>query len=421
MNRRGMTSLFIALFLVMVLGGAAFAVSPAPLPDAFYGTISLSGGAVNGGIVETYINDKPAGTINYIKFTGNNFGGSGGFNAKLLAQAPIESIGQEIKFYVNGILATPSEKVLYVSQIVKQLNLTMPYNLVSADITTSANSVDVSKNISFTVKANYSNGTSTDVTASPRTHIVIENPNVFKLENGVLKALVAGTSKVTIIFGNQSKEFALTATTPSTGGGGGGGGTTPPPSTGGGGGTTPTTPVSKLNDIANNWSKDFILRLELKGIINGYADGTFKPDNNITRGEFIKMLVLSAGLTPSNDYTVLKGFKDYDKMLDWVKPFAAAALNAKLITGYSDKTLKLEVKINRSEVAVFVANALSGSEQAQLAFKDNAKIPSWSRVAIAKLISNGLINGYPDGNYKPLNFITRAEVAKILALFIDKK
>jgi methionine-rich copper-binding protein CopC len=170
----------------------------------------------------------------------------------------------------------------------------------------------------------------------------------------------------------------------------------------------PRPPV-QFKDLSGHWAEDVVLKLAARGIISGYPDGTFRPDNNVTRAEFAKMLVVALDLAP--DAAAAAGFADAAEIPAWARGYVGAAVKAGLIKGYEDKTFRADRQITRAELAVMVARALKAAEKAELGFKDAADIPSWAAEGIAQAVAKGIIKGYEDNTFRPANPATRAETA----------
>lgn len=190
--------------------------------------------------------------------------------------------------------------------------------------------------------------------------------------------------------------------------------------------TVITTPIpvsnpTSITDITNSWAKSDIDFLVNKGIINGYSDGTFKPEQTITRGEFIALLVKASGLESSKDFTSLNKFDDFENVPDWAKSTVATAVYANILTGFNDNTLRLDSKITRVEIVVLMSKILNSENQTQPSFKDTNKIPSWASDAVSKVTATGIIKGYPDNTFKPENLATRAETATMIAIYFRQK
>lgn len=115
---------------------------------------------------------------------------------------------------------------------------------------------------------------------------------------------------------------------------------------------------SSKNDFsdvsADKWYNNAVSTLSNMGVIGGYADGTFRPDAPISRAEFAKIAV---SFTQNNGSAVYNYFTDV-KTTDWFAPYVTAAKDAGLIEGYSDGSFKPESKITRAEACAIVNRTL---------------------------------------------------------------
>ncbi|MBP1761860.1 MAG: S-layer protein, partial [Firmicutes bacterium] len=182
-------------------------------------------------------------------------------------------------------------------------------------------------------------------------------------------------------------------------------------------GAVPSQAVAAdLGDISNHWAKSQIESLIERGIVTGYPDNTFKPDNTITRAEFITMInkAYSFTATAQINYTDVPASA-------WYATEIAKAKAAGYIAGYEDGTMRPNAQISRQEAAKIVSTILkldTSSDSALSAFTDAAAIPAWSRGYVAAMVKAGYITGYPDGTFKAGNAINRAEAAVILGRVI---
>ena len=112
---------------------------------------------------------------------------------------------------------------------------------------------------------------------------------------------------------------------------------------------------NNFSDVsADKWYNNAVSTLSNMGVIGGYADGTFRPDAPISRAEFAKIAVSFTQNTGSATYNY---FTDV-KTTDWFAPYVTAAKDAGLIEGYSDGSFKPESKITRAEACAIVNRTL---------------------------------------------------------------
>ncbi len=161
----------------------------------------------------------------------------------------------------------------------------------------------------------------------------------------------------------------------------------------------------------SHWAYDSVKRLAENFILNGYLDGTFKPDANITRGEFAKIIVSA---TDTLDVDATSSFSDVSTS-DWYYLYVSSALKEGYITGYPDGTFRPDAYITRADICTIVQRCLEAEFQTGVtAFSDDHLIPIYARDAVYSLVSLGIINGMGDRTFAPKAFATRAQTAKII-------
>src|SRR5450756_1288582 len=167
----------------------------------------------------------------------------------------------------------------------------------------------------------------------------------------------------------------------------------------------------QATDISGHWAQVKIQSWIDKGLIKGYPDGTFKPDQDITRAEFMALVNRAFGYTAVAPIT----YTDV-KAGSWYAPEVAKAQAAGYITGYPDGTMKPENPITREEVATIVARIKNLTSDANAADKytDASKISSWRKGEVGAVTSAKIMQGYPDGSFMPQGLITSAEVVEAL-------
>lgn len=175
-----------------------------------------------------------------------------------------------------------------------------------------------------------------------------------------------------------------------------------------------------LLDIDAHWARTEILILVANGVISGYPDGTFRPDDPVSRAEMVKMLV--EGLRLGGEADLLRGhaldipFVDVSDS-DWYAPYLAVAGERQLIRGYEDGSFGGDLSISRAEAATVLGRALQGTGLPAgeiTEFSDHADIPQWAREFVAALNAAGIVRGYEQGDFRPSGQITRAEVAVMI-------
>ncbi|QGG47218.1 S-layer homology domain-containing protein [Heliorestis convoluta] len=171
-------------------------------------------------------------------------------------------------------------------------------------------------------------------------------------------------------------------------------------------------------DIQGHWAEKWIEKMIQKGIVSGYPDGTFQPTKEITRAEFATIV---NNALDKNDATAEANFTDV-KTSDWYYRQVAIAKKEGYISGYPDGTFKPNQPISRQEAAVLMTNLLKLDQNAQLRwYSDQNQIGNWAATSIAAVNKAGLMQGYPEGTFQPLNPITRAETAVLIDKVLEYK
>ena len=176
----------------------------------------------------------------------------------------------------------------------------------------------------------------------------------------------------------------------------------------------PTNPPKSENfsDMAeNHWAYKAVKKLNDEGIMTGYDDGTVKPDNSVTRAEFIKLLTAALEIYDSAAECV---FDDVENGA-WYAGYIASAVKEGITTGYPDNTFKPNAPITREDAALMIYRAAGTEfEAAEPEFTDKSIISDYAYNAVGALSERGIINGFDDGEFKPANAITRAQTAQII-------
>lgn len=172
-------------------------------------------------------------------------------------------------------------------------------------------------------------------------------------------------------------------------------------------------------DIVGHWAEDNISQWVDKGLITGYSDGSFKPNESITRAEFMALVNRAYGFAGQASVS----FSDVNAS-NWFYDDAAKAVAAGYMAGYNDGTLRPNNDISRQEVAVILSRLLKMPQVSNMTviqnFSDYSSIPAWSKEAVNSVVVDAYMGGYPDGSYGPANSITRAETVTVLARAIGQ-
>ncbi|GIN40771.1 S-layer homology domain-containing protein [Heyndrickxia oleronia] len=161
---------------------------------------------------------------------------------------------------------------------------------------------------------------------------------------------------------------------------------------------------------ANSYYYEYVNELFERSFVNGYKDGSFKPNGLLTRAEASKILALNLGLdlTQSFNHT----FKDVPAD-SWAYPYISALREAGIINGYQDGTFKPNAPITRNEMAKIIVYGygLEPAKEITLPFTDVQANNNWAAPYIQTLYNLGITNGQTSKTYGGNSTVTRANMA----------
>ena len=180
-----------------------------------------------------------------------------------------------------------------------------------------------------------------------------------------------------------------------------------------------------FSDLTNaHWAYENIMGLVEKGVINGYQDGTYRPENDVTRGEFFKLIVTSV-----EDEEYIESFYGFMKPLlpHWASMYALYIADEGCMM--AEKTVTdLDTSISRLEMAVTIAkiamkNNLRNIEEDYYPEKltDLTELSEENRLYVEYVVELGIIKGYEDKTFRPNQNMTRAEVATVISRVLERK
>jgi uncharacterized repeat protein (TIGR02059 family) len=176
-----------------------------------------------------------------------------------------------------------------------------------------------------------------------------------------------------------------------------------------------------FTDMGKHWSNASVAELSAKNIIDSSYGSVFNPEKKITRAEFAVML--SRGLGLLGDRETAQRFRDIQPSTQ-TGDYIGAAAKAGIITGNTDGTFRPNDNITREQMAIMMIRAmeytnhpitLSGTSASTLArFKDKSKIQNQSAEFVAKAVQSGIILGMTVSEFQPQGNATRAQAAVML-------
>ncbi len=183
---------------------------------------------------------------------------------------------------------------------------------------------------------------------------------------------------------------------------------------------TDTTTVMNFSDIAGHWAEASIQQAVSMGMVKGYTDGTFQPNQTVTRAEFAVMLM---NVLKPQGAAVDLNFIDTDTIGVWAKTAIAQAVQAGIITGYGDGGFHPNAEITRAEMAVILAKALGKSAEVKrtTSFADDKNIPAWAKASVEFVKRAGIVQGRGDNEFAPQDSATRAEAVTVLLKLLAQR
>lgn len=172
--------------------------------------------------------------------------------------------------------------------------------------------------------------------------------------------------------------------------------------------------VDTSSDISGHWAQRQLQSFVDDGYLKGYEDGTYRPENKVTRAEFSALMNRVAGLTQES--ADIQKFEDVSASR-WYYTDLAKGLAAGYIAGTTPTTMEPNTTATREQAFAMLARLLKmtdGDASVLARFSDGSSVSAYARGCIAALVSAGIVSGYPDGTLLPQGTLTRAEAVTIL-------
>ncbi len=176
--------------------------------------------------------------------------------------------------------------------------------------------------------------------------------------------------------------------------------------------------AKEFTDMENHWSKTFVDYGVENGYINGYDDGTFRPDKTVTRAEFSKMINTALGIESKSEAE----FSDVSKN-DWFYNEVLKAVYAGYVSGYENGTFRPNNTITRQEAAVILYRVtLPAQGTANLSmFADGKDVADWASDAVGAMAAKGYISGDEYKRVLPNGGLTRGAAAKLIYQVLENE
>ena len=173
------------------------------------------------------------------------------------------------------------------------------------------------------------------------------------------------------------------------------------------------TAAMAFSDTNGHWAESDINAMTEENVLNGYEDGTFRPDNPINRGEFLKIITVKYGLVEQDDAYVM--WSDVDAG-DWYGRYSAAGL---LLMQFDNSELRAEEPLMRCDAAYAILNLygieLDYESGSAAAMPDYAEFSGDAEITaiVSSALDNGIMQG-KDSGFEPYEPLTRAELCTLI-------
>jgi len=185
-----------------------------------------------------------------------------------------------------------------------------------------------------------------------------------------------------------------------------------------------------LKDLDQHWARVDLMQMAGEGLIAGYGDGTYKPDNPISRVEFTALLSRAFGWYSAG--TSMPAFNDRNEIPAWARESIAGAVERKVVVGYPDGSFKPDALLTRQEECAILARLIkiygvdvADSGDLSFPFKDVNNISPWALPSVQQLYAMGIVKGRTVDMFIASAHATRAETAvtvyRLLQLIRDKQ
>ena len=176
--------------------------------------------------------------------------------------------------------------------------------------------------------------------------------------------------------------------------------------------------LANTDDISGHWAETQIKEWANIGYINGYPDGTFLPDNSITRAEFLTLVNKIFKFENKTNINFIDVRPDY-----WAYSEIQKGISAGYVSGDKNGTFRPDDFITRQEAAVIINKLLDNTEitENKPNFKDAYDIDEWAKNSVDIVYEHGILSGFPNGTYRPKKYMTRAEAVSALKRLTEIK
>jgi len=172
----------------------------------------------------------------------------------------------------------------------------------------------------------------------------------------------------------------------------------------------PASAQASFSDVRSHWAGEFITRLAAENVIAGFPDGTFKPDQPVTRAQFAAIIRQAFN---ENQIRQIRGFADVPANY-WAAPAIQEAYETGFMAGYPGSRFLPNQEIPKVQVLVSLASGLRYSPKSTnlSVYSDAGQIPDYAINGVAAATEKGIVVNYPNLKFlNPNETATRGDVA----------
>ena len=195
-------------------------------------------------------------------------------------------------------------------------------------------------------------------------------------------------------------------------------------------GAAPASPSSAtasppFTDVAGTWAEDYIRTAAERNLFQGYADGTFRPNNQLTRAQFMMVLWNLAGRP---DASKASPFEDMDTQIENFQKAVAWAYSKGFINGTSATTFSPTAPLTRQAAMKILFSYNGGRRGAEMMtasaydsiFTDSGQISAWAKDAMYWAVYQTILSGSTPSTLNPGGIVTRAQLAAIMVRYTNR-
>ena len=175
----------------------------------------------------------------------------------------------------------------------------------------------------------------------------------------------------------------------------------------------PANAAASSLDIQGHWAEKIITKWLDTGLAENYSDGSFRPDSPVTRRDFAVLMCRSMDIQPETNITPPIDVLPESRNSDYI----STAISHGLITGYPDGSFRPEQTVNRETAAVILTRlnlAETSSAKDSIIYTDIGSVSTWAKDAVSNIAASGIMKGYSDNTFRPERSLTRAEAVALL-------